>query len=301
MKKLFCSLVMVGCIILTGSTAGAEETAAQESADVVGTVEATAEQPAIAELEAADVAAITDLKPTPLSATDCVKCHYSIAVDIDTHGESHKTEVTCLDCHEEHPPEGTNVIPECSNCHDPGDNDHFAVQGCLNCHNPHHPLLLDFTAADNVAPVCATCHEDKLEEMAAKPSAHSEQDCNNCHLQHGLADGKSMTCLDCHEGHSEEMVIADCLQCHAPHSPADVTYPDDVAASLCAACHEDVATLLAGSGTAHAEMGCAECHSEKHKTIPQCTDCHDQPHGEYILGKFPECLTCHRDPHELAR
>ena len=49
----------------------------------------------------------------PLEVTDCVKCHQDEPATIASNGGKHKTEVTCLDCHVEHPPWGEDVIPQC--------------------------------------------------------------------------------------------------------------------------------------------------------------------------------------------
>ena len=53
-----------------------------------------------------------------LEVTDCVKCHEDEPATIASNGGKHKTAVTCLDCHQEHPPWGENVIPQCSMCHE---------------------------------------------------------------------------------------------------------------------------------------------------------------------------------------
>lgn len=284
---------------MTGSIVSAEEPVVVEGVETVGVVDVVESGQNTEEVvvEVEPVVAV-GLEPLPLDDADCVKCHYGVAVDVDAHGEAHK-ELSCMDCHEEHPPAGVNIIPDCANCHE--GEDHFTLSGCKDCHNPHRPLLIDFSASETVAPACATCHQDKLDELAENPSAHSEQDCNSCHNQHGLAEGQYQTCLDCHEGHTEEMTIADCLKCHPPHSPLNITYEDDIDVALCAACHEDVAESLAARPTAHSEMGCAECHIGEHKFITPCVDCHDQPHDEFMHNKFPECVICHRDPHNLAK
>jgi predicted CXXCH cytochrome family protein len=240
------------------------------------------------------------IQPRPLSDDDCVKCHYQIAVDVDSHGQAHK-KLSCQECHEEHPPTGTNTIPECSMCHTQDDNEHFTVKKCLLCHNPHKPLLVDFTSIDAAQPACSTCHKEQPEELAANPSGHSGQDCNSCHNQHGLEQGQYQTCLDCHEGHSSAMTTSDCLLCHAPHNPANIAYGEDVPPSLCASCHEDVAAAFKALPTLHSEMACVECHRKKHGNIATCVYCHEQPHDAFMHNKFPECITCHRDPHNLAK
>ena len=309
MKTLLGSLVIVGAVFMTGTAIFAVDSTEVDSAAVdavavegIETVEATQEAVPAVELEAVDtaIADIAELQPMALTGEDCVKCHYTVAADVDAHGYAHK-DLSCMECHEEHPPEGTNIIPICSTCHAEDDNVHFAVQQCEACHNPHHPLMIDFTASDEVGPACASCHQEQIDELAANPSAHTEQDCNACHSQHGLESGQYQNCLDCHEGHTPEMTLANCLECHKPHSPTNVTFGDAVAAELCAGCHEDVATSLTALTTMHSEMACVECHGGEHTNITACVDCHEQPHDEYMHTQFPECITCHRDPHNLAK
>ncbi len=316
MKRVLPTLVFFGLVTMTTvPVPAADEAAGAAPAAEAVTVQAAApaEAPA-ADQETANNREATDqssgagetaedsgdLQPVPLTDADCVKCHFDIASDLDAHGEAHQ-EVGCTGCHEEHPPAGTDTIPSCSNCHDPGESDHFALQGCTSCHNPHHPLNITFTTVAETKPACLTCHPDKGEEMAAHPSAHADQDCNSCHNQHGLGQGQYQTCLDCHEGHSPDMTIDDCLKCHKPHSPTDITYGEDIPVDYCASCHEDISTTLAESGSKHSELSCVECHDGRHGKITPCVDCHDQPHDPYMHEKFPECVTCHRDPHNLAR
>ncbi len=233
-----------------------------------------------------------------LSDADCIKCHTDAVKDVAAHGAAH-SEMGCQDCHLDHAPLGDDIIPKCSLCHDVEEKAHYKLDNCVGCHYPHHPLEIDFSALTNVKPACITCHDAQGKEMAAHPSAHSSQDCNECHTAHGLGEGKSLTCLDCHEGHTADMTIADCTKCHKPHSPKEVTY-GDVPSKLCAGCHDDLVTALAQSKTKHSEMSCSECHVDEHKTITSCRDCHDEPHG-VMHKKFPNCVECHIDPHALAK
>ncbi|WP_321532897.1 cytochrome c3 family protein [uncultured Desulfuromonas sp.] len=232
-----------------------------------------------------------------LTDADCVKCHINAVKDVAAHGAAH-ADMGCRDCHLEHPPLGDRVIPECTLCHAPAETAHYTLDNCVGCHYPHHPLEIDFTALDNVKPACVSCHPAQGEEMAARPSLHSEQDCNACHNAHGLAEGQYQNCLDCHEGHSESMTVSDCTLCHKPHSPKEVTY-NDLPSELCAACHEDIAAMLAKSTKKHHELTCSECHVDEHMTITPCIDCHGKPHG-IMHEKYPTCVECHIDPHALA-
>lgn len=232
-----------------------------------------------------------------LTGSDCIKCHTKEVKDVATQGAAH-AEMDCQDCHLEHPPLGDNSIPDCALCHDPEEKTHYQLAQCAACHNPHHPLAIDFSALTDVKPACLSCHTEQGAEMTAHPSAHSSQDCNECHISHGLGEGQFLNCLDCHEGHTESMTVTDCTKCHKPHSPVEVTYAE-IPSDLCSGCHEEIVTTLAKSNKLHSELTCSECHVDEHKTITLCIDCHGEPHG-VMHTKYPNCIDCHIDPHALA-
>jgi hypothetical protein len=82
--------------------------------------------------------------------------------------------------------------------------------------------------------------------------------------------------------------------------PLEITYKNDISSKACGACHEEEFDLLVKSQAKHHELGCAECHSDRHKTVPECQDCHDKPHSAAMLdNKFPNCESCHDNPHDL--
>lgn len=238
-----------------------------------------------------------EVQPVALDNSDCVKCHLEQARDVDARGALHKTAVSCLDCHEEHGPWGQNVIPECSRCHDPGDQAHFGVENCIGCHYPHHPLEIDLASLDGVKPVCMSCHPSQGEELTTYPSMHAELDCNECHMQHG----EWQECLECHDGHTEDMTYPDCLRCHRPHMPTVVAYANDVPSAFCGGCHDGVFDTLMANTSKHHDLLCAYCHQDKHKMVPKCTECHGEPHGAQLHAKFTDCLQCHEDPHGLIK
>ena len=74
-----------------------------------------------------------------LSDSDCIKCHKKQPATIDSHGGKHKTEVGCVDCHTEHPPEGKNAIPQCNACH--SGKSHYSLENCGACHSDTHAPL----------------------------------------------------------------------------------------------------------------------------------------------------------------
>lgn len=243
------------------------------------------------------LAVVVNATPVPLVLKDCLKCHDEIVTDVSTQGARHNTEITCLDCHIEHPPKGIEVVPACSQCHDLAEKPHYRITDCLICHNPHHPLKIDLEKVPIVKPICITCHLDEGTQLTRYPSQHSELDCKECHLEHG----QFLTCLECHEPHNELMDYADCLTCHKPHMPMVVKYPESIPSSHCTACHETEAKLLAGTTTSHNELSCAFCHKTQHKVIPRCTTCHGMPHAAVLHDKFPNCLKCHIDAHDLHK
>ncbi len=230
-----------------------------------------------------------------LSPDDCIKCHDKEPQDIATNGGKHKTEITCLDCHEGHPPKVQDNIPECSQCH--SGEKHFELTGCLKCHiNPHTPL--EISLPDDTTQPCLTCHTEQIAQLKQHESKHTELACTNCHRErHGMIP----ECQQCHSPHVQGQTQQDCVTCHQAHMPLEVTYPDDLPSSACAACHEDEYDQLAASPFKHHDLTCADCHQKKHKMIPKCQDCHGKPHAEGIHQKFPDCKSCHGNPHNLNK
>lgn len=282
--------IMCAAILLAASTIVFSGCVQKEPADKGASTEQTA--------VATGAEAQTVEQNTELLSTDCVKCHESQPADISSDGGKHKSEISCRDCHVEHPPWGEDTIPECSNCHDSGDRDHFSLENCLGCHqNPHTPLNLSIADSEESTTGCLTCHGEKGEEFKSFPSMHSEQNCTLCHPARHKVINK---CFTCHEGHAETMVYEDCLKCHKPHSPLNITYADDTPSVLCGACHGEIYESLTSNPSKHQQFNCAFCHESKHPTVPECRDCHDAPHDDAMLAKFPDCLKCHEDPHDLV-
>ena len=234
-----------------------------------------------------------------LENSDCQKCHAKEVQDVRNNGARHLTAVTCLDCHQEHPPVGSNPIPLCSQCHDPKVKKHYTVDNCGNCHYPHYPLQMDIASVgDDLRTVCLSCHEQQGVELAKYPSKHTEMSCAECHPKHATYQD----CLACHEGHGNaNMAYQDCLRCHQPHMPTVVKYDASIPSPFCAACHQKELDMLAKDRTKHHDLACVYCHKSQHKVVPECEICHGRPHGEGMHKKFPNCLDCHIDAHALAK
>jgi len=227
-----------------------------------------------------------------LSVGDCVKCHKVQPKEIAAAGVSHKDEIDCIDCHAGHRPISDGNIPACAQCHE--GKEHYALDDCLRCHNPHEPL--NVVLEGELKAECLTCHTEQNAQLVANPSSHTDVSCNFCHAEkHRVIP----VCTECHEPHSEQMTQNDCSVCHAAHQPTILEYPETTQSLLCAACHDDAFAQLQASQTKHHEVGCVECHANRHKTVPQCSDCHGMPHSPGIHAKFSECGNCHNTAHDL--
>ena len=136
----------------------------------------------------------------------------------------------------------------------------------------------------------------QIEKLRSFKSKHSALACSFCHNVHG----RIPDCTQCHKSHSADIVQKDCKACHKAHQPKNVAYKNDVPNKFCAACHKKAFTLLAASPAKHSKLACAYCHQAKHKTVPQCTQCHVKPHPAAILAKFNgKCGECHSIAHDL--
>jgi hypothetical protein len=236
------------------------------------------------------------LEAPQLELDDCQKCHTRVIRTIETAGGKHRDVLSCIDCHQEHPPRGANAIPACALCHESDTNEHFAVSDCLGCHNPHKPLKIDFKNASRVAPACKSCHPEQATELLEYSSYHSVLDCKDCHQVHG----EYLDCLACHDPHLEKQTYADCRRCHQPHSPMKVVYNNTLASEHCTACHAEPGAKLQQTTTKHRLLLCVYCHKSQHKRVPKCETCHYQPHVSGMHDKFPDCVTCHVSPHNLV-
>lgn len=227
-----------------------------------------------------------------MTNAQCILCHPQQPETIEARGGKHKTEVGCLDCHEEHPPLGTQAIPECSNCH--SGESHYELKHCSSCHSDTHaPLDLKFKG--DITGHCLTCHQQQGREVKKHRSAHTDLACSECHAAHRQIP----ECMECHEKHTPDMDFEACLSCHPVHKPLEITYAEDIPSGYCGGCHEEALYLLDNNTSKHHEFGCGYCHRDKHKVIPPCYACHGTPHPKTMLDKFPECGRCYGISHDL--
>lgn len=257
-----------------------------------------AQQPAVAPAPAAKTSSFYSQEITPLTPAECARCHASIFNQIKKEGGKHQIE--CVSCHtifHAYNPVKQNwqeIMPKCQTCHGLIHGDKFAA--CASCHsNPHAPKT-QMAMTPEFSTKCADCHAKVSQVLVQNPSKHTIVDCAKCHHdKHGYIP----SCMECHKPHSSDQTVKDCLVCHPAHSPLNISYDDSVKNNVCGGCHDAVYKKIQSTTSKHGQVTCVKCHHNKHKFVPQCQECHGQPHGEVVLKKFPSCLQCHIDVHDL--
>ncbi len=143
---------------------------------------------------------------------------------------------------------------------------------------------------------CAKCHELAFNSLRDHGGAH-KMDCRECHEQFHITkrdikwEDQVPACANCHEEpHGSDAEMTACLNCHtnvhAPIASLDLEQLEP----LCAKCHEKPAQEMQ-QPSAHSDMGCSDCHQEKHGYLPKCTECHEEPHSTFESSS--SCMMCH--------
>ncbi len=235
-------------------------------------------------------------EPPPLTISQCGQCHPGIFGNLKNDGAKHRFD--CQKCHSTfhsyNPKKGgwEALMPKCSSCHaEPHGN---KVTDCANCHaNPHTPKKVAMET--RLVNACPDCHAAPKEQLVKFPSKHAKLSCQKCHTSHGYKP----SCFTCHKPHHEGQELATCAKCHPVHRPLQITYGKDAPAVTCGSCHGKVYAKWQSTPSKHGKVNCATCHHSKHRTVPQCTECHGTPHKQEIHNRFPKCLSCHLDVHDL--
>jgi len=153
-------------------------------------------------------------------------------------------------------------------------------------------LAANAFAAELTPDDCIKCHDKAPQEIAGNGGAHKAKvTCVDCHAGH---PPKVMNiipaCSKCHSG-SDHYKLANCNGCHSnPHTPLNITFGDKLT-EPCLTCHTEQIAQLKKHVSKHTSVDCSTCHREKHKLIPNCSDCHS-PHLKGQEQK--DCLTCHK-------
>lgn len=143
---------------------------------------------------------------------------------------------------------------------------------------------------------CARCHEQVFTDLRDTGGAH-KMACRDCHdtfhnFKRGLTLNERLpACQDCHDQpHGDDEAMLACHSCHSnAHAPV-ASLDIDKLEPLCASCHNEPAQQLE-QPSAHADMGCNECHIDNHGYRPLCTECHEEPHSTFESSA--SCMQCH--------
>ena len=151
---------------------------------------------------------------------------------------------------------------------------------------------------------CAQCHYSVFENIRDNGDKH-QMHCRECHQTfHSLRPGKKWSdvvpqCTSCH-GEAHGSAFLECLSCHTdPHAPINSLINLDILAKDCGTCHMDQEKEVAQYQSAHTEVTCKECHHTRHGHRPNCTECHSEPHTEFVDNSG--CMGCHpaHSPREI--
>lgn len=240
-----------------------------------------------------------DQEIPPLTAVECAQCHEGVFQTLKADGGGHRQ--PCRDCHESFHNFSRQLswaerVPACSDCHGQPHGEDEPMQDCLHCHRNAHAPVASLPLA-TLEPLCARCHAEPAAELA-RPSAHSDMACNDCHQQR---HGYRPLCTECHaEPHNPFVSSQTCMLCHPVHDVSRLNYGSHVPNTECGGCHGDAVADLSGSHLTHSQLDCTFCHAGEHGMVPVCSDCHAQPHSPAMLEGASGCGDCHGNPHNLT-
>jgi len=217
----------------------------------------------------------------------------------------------CLDCHE--------ALLQGSMIHDPVDE-----EMCIACHDQPDEDLHQFTTPENLANICASCHDAPEGDTVHKPVA--EGHCTACHDPHHAdnehllkQDDLEALCATCHEASpdlSQEHIHGPvdagmCTLCHQPHASQEPMLLQTDPVSLCLSCHDDVESGLDEAENIHVPVDedCLLCHDAHaspnefqllEKGSALCFQCHDGirertdlPVDHAAVQDEKQCMNCH--------
>ncbi|PTD93933.1 hypothetical protein C9439_05045, partial [archaeon SCG-AAA382B04] len=250
---------------------------------------------------------------------DCQDCHSTEGVVL-TH-QDYETSQNCQECHEQNHP---TKYEECQGCHEDKVSVSKPYPGyegtCESCHGQtrHNISVEEFNKKGVTSEVCLSCHPkthgnatSQLEcfschknivdihysdtkQLNKAPYINISSDlCSECHgsnvhLQHPSAIDLSSQCKDCHSPTHGGPNSEDCERCHEDLAISAVSYPASTSNDFCGQCHNETQSKLQEDGGKHTQIKCTSCH-EKHEQIPNCSECHGEPHGPELTN----CYDCH--------
>ena len=198
---------------------------------------------------------------------------------------------------------------QCSHCHAPI---HCVTDSrCQDCHFEIEQDRLDVNTIHGRLPgvsKCQTCHpehqghEAELTVFAFPNIDHYAMTGFSIKAHVTNKDGKQFTCTTCHSKVRDIIETIDCVQCHSEDKHDELAAHIEEYGISCFECHDGQDRMITGFDHepyfslqgGHAELDCADCHSEK-KYVgvgTSCATCHEEP--ELHAGVFgTTCEYCH--------
>jgi len=143
---------------------------------------------------------------------------------------------------------------------------------------------------------CARCHYSVFEIIRDNGGKH-QLDCQFCHETfHTYRPDKNWSdvvpqCTTCH-GEIHGPTFLDCLSCHGnAHMPIAGLTNMATLEKDCANCHTAQSAEVTQYPSAHSKVACSDCHHTQHGYKPDCVECHEQPHADYVNND--SCVGCH--------
>jgi len=157
--------------------------------------------------------------------------------------------------------------------------------------NPYEQKIVQLTTTD-----CARCHESVFNTVRDTGGKH-QLECRFCHETfHTYRPDKAWkdevpNCETCHgEIHGAEFKA--CLSCHGnAHAPIAGLVNMTTLEKDCGNCHAPQQAEITEYPSAHGKIQCSDCHHSRHGYVPNCTECHAEPHTAFIDNS--SCMGCH--------
>lgn len=150
-----------------------------------------------------------DIKLANNITDECLTCHSPQIVKLKQFPSKH-TKLACSFCHNVH-----GKIPQCTQCHKPHSADMGAAD-CKRCHQAHMPTAVTY-ASDTTNKMCASCHTQAYNHLAASDTKHKAVTCVTCHKdKHKMVP----TCQSCHGTPHPAGMLAKFTKCGECHSIA---------------------------------------------------------------------------------
>lgn len=206
-------------------------------------------------------------------------------------------QVQCKQCHTQNrkhaitdkPTKKTTYLTassNCSSCHrDVHKSKNPRFKRCQDCHHSYN-----FTSL-----IKHLRFNHNRETNFPLTGAHKNVQCYNCHTKKVWQPLKYKRCTNCHTDPHKGSFGSNCQKCHSTDSWQAGSNLSSNETSLKDFDHQKTRFPLTGQ---HRSVTCQRCHGStigKIKNFSQCSDCHNNPHGQEFQTnwKAKQCNDCH--------